>query len=172
MTGQSGATVALTPAEMTTRFIAYVIDAVVLAIVYIFLISAILVAALIQGEGGLVALLSRSIIFAVVSFLYFGWGWTSWRATPGQRVMGLLTVNADGSTMNWNQSAMRWAYLFGPSAVASLFSNSQQVGSLLSLIITVALLVYYFYLYRTARDDPKHQGFHDKQSNTIVVKAS
>ena len=173
MTAQRVGSAALTPAEISTRLIAYIVDAVVLSIVYLVLITAIVVGAFIQGDAGVTQALSRSILFALASFLYFGWGWTHWRATPGQRAMGVMTVNAaDGSTMTWNQSALRWAYLFGPSAFESLFTNSQQVGGLISFVAGVAVLAYYVYLYRTSASDPKRQGFHDKQSGTIVVKAA
>lgn len=160
-------------ADITSRLIAFVIDGVILGIVYTFLLIFVTIGAAIGGDVGIVGVISRSAIWAVVSALYFGYGWTNWRATPGQRAMGLITVKAeDQRTLNWTEALTRWAYLFGPAVLQSLFGNANQVGGLISLIVTIAVIVYCIYLFRTTRDDPRGQGFHDKQSGTIVLKAS
>jgi uncharacterized RDD family membrane protein YckC len=166
MTNQGGATPAasLAPADMGTRVIAYIIDAVILSIAYLILIAAL------PLPGGAIV---RSIIFAALSFLYFGYSWRTWRASPGQRVLTRMTVNAtDGSTLTWNQSVMRFARLFGPSVVGSLFGNADQVGGTLSFILSLVVLGYYIYLFWTASQDPKRQGLHDKQSGSIVIKGA
>jgi uncharacterized RDD family membrane protein YckC len=163
----------LAPAEMTPRLIAFVIDAVVLGIVYSVVIIGIVIAALAQGGIGFVQSLLAAVLLAGAGFLYFAWGWTNWRASPGQRAMGLLTVNAaDGATLTWNQAAIRYAYLFGPSAISSLFNPTGRLGDFLSTIVSIAVLLYYIYLYRTAASDPQRQGLHDKQAGTLVVKGT
>jgi uncharacterized RDD family membrane protein YckC len=159
----AGAAPSLAPADMGPRIIAYIIDAVVLSIAYLILIAAL------PLPGGAV---TRSIIFALLSFGYFGYSWTKWRASPGQRVLALMTVRADGTTLTWNQSLMRFAWLFGPSVIGSLFGNADQVGGTLSFLLSLVVLGYYVYLLWTAFQDPKRQGFHDKQSDTMVVKAA
>jgi uncharacterized RDD family membrane protein YckC len=152
----------LAPADMGTRVIAYIIDAVILSIAYLILLAALPLPAIV-----------RSIIFAALSFLYFGYSWRTWRASPGQRVLTLMTVSAtDGSTLTWNQSVMRFAWLFGPSVVGSLFGNADQVGGTLSFILSLVVLGYDIYLFWTASQDPKRQGLHDKQSGSIVVKGA
>ena len=173
MTNQAAVS-ALAPAEMRTRLIAYVIDAIILAVAYVVVITTIVVAAFVQGgDTAIIATASRSVLFALAGLLYFGYTWTTMRASPGQRAMGIQTVNAaDGATLTGTQAILRWAYLFGPSAFESLFTNSQQVGGLLSFLVSVAVIGYYIYLYRTAANDPKRQGFHDKQTGTIVLKAA
>jgi uncharacterized RDD family membrane protein YckC len=171
MTNQATAS-ALAPAEMRARLIAYIIDAAILAVAYLVVITTIVIAAFVQGDTSIIAIASRSVLFALASLLYFGYTWTTMRASPGQRAMGIQTVNAaDGATLTGTQAILRWAYLFGPSALASLFTNAQQVG-LLSFVVNVAVIAYYIYLYRTAANDPKRQGFHDRQTGTIVVKAA
>jgi uncharacterized RDD family membrane protein YckC len=172
MTGQVVATSALAPAEIGTRVIAYIVDLIILGLVYLILVTVIAVGSAIQGDSTLAILATRSIIFAIVSVLYFGYGWTSWRASAGQRFLGLQTVNVDGSTLNWNKAITRWAYLFGPSALQSLFGNADQIGGVLSFLVGCAVLAYYIYLLWTTANDPKRQGFHDKQSGTMVVKAA
>jgi uncharacterized RDD family membrane protein YckC len=164
MTNQgAGPAASLAPADMGPRIIAYIIDTVILSIAFFILVVAL------PLPGGAI---TRSIILAVLSFGYFGYSWTKWRASPGQRILALMTVRADGATLTWNQSLTRFAWLFGPSVIASLFGNVEQVGGALSSLITLVVLGYYIYLLYTASQDPKRQGLHDKQSETIVVKAA
>jgi uncharacterized RDD family membrane protein YckC len=152
----------LSPAALTPRVIALIIDAIVLGI------SGIIVVGILIGDVSIVGTLIRAILFAALGLLYYGYSWTAWRATPGQRAMGLLTVNAaDGAALTWNQAMMRWAFLFGPSALSNLFSA--QTGSGLGAIVGLVVLGYYVYLLYTTAQDPKKQGFHDKQAGSLVV---
>ena len=147
------------PAAVTTRVIAYIIDAIILACVLFFL-------GLIISDVSIVGGVMRAIIYAAVGFLYFAYTWITWRASPGQRILGLMTVNAaDGATLNWNQATMRWAYLFGPSVLNSLFP----VGGALGALVGLLTLGYYIYLLYTTANDPRKQGFHDKQATTLVT---
>ena len=149
---------AIAPAAVTTRVIALIIDAIVLG-----LCSAVL--GFIVGDATIVGGITRAIIYAVLGFLYFGYTWTAWRASPGQRILGLMTVNAaDGAVLTWNQATMRWAFLFGPSVLNSLF----QFGGL-STIVTLIVICYGIYLLYTTATDPRKQGFHDKQAATLVI---
>ena len=153
---------ALAPASIGARVIAYIIDGIIL-----FLIGLVLVGA-IYSDVSVIGSVVRSVIYAVLGFLYFGYTWTTWRASPGQRLLGLMTVNAaDGSAMSWNTAIVRWAFLSGPTAVQSLFS-SQLTGGL-GAIVGLVVLAYYIYLLYTAATDPRRQGFHDKQAETLVT---
>jgi hypothetical protein len=60
---------------------------------------------------------------------------------------------------------LRWAFLFGPSVLNSLFPVGGGLGALVSLVI----LVYYIYLLYSTATDPRKQGLHDKQANTLVT---
>lgn len=154
------ASAALAPAAVVTRVIAYIIDAIIVGIIGIFVLGLIITDVTIVGS------VTRAIIYAVLGFLYFGYTWTAWRASPGQRILGLMTVNAaDGAALTWNQATMRWAFLFGPSVLNSLFPGASGLGALVSLVV----LVYYIYLLYTASTDPRKQGFHDKQASTLVI---
>ena len=155
---------ALAPAAIGARVIAFIIDAIVLGLIQVILAS-------IVGDTTIVGGLTRAVIYAVIGFIYFGYSWTAWRASPGQRILGLSTVNAaDGGTLNWNQATMRWAYLFGPSVLNSLFGT--QVGGGLGAIVSLIVFLYYIYLLYTAATDPRKQGFHDKQAGTLVASKS
>ncbi|MEK6227271.1 MAG: RDD family protein [Chloroflexota bacterium] len=152
-------TSALAPAAVATRVIAFIIDGIILG-----LCSAVIGA--IVGDTTIVGGITRAIIYAVLGFLYFGYTWTAWRASPGQRILGLMTVDAtSGAALSWNQATMRWAFLFGPSVLNSLFP----VGGGLGAIVGLVILVYYIYLLYTAATDARKQGFHDKQANTLVI---
>ena len=162
---------ALVPAQVGTRVIAYIIDGLILTFAAFFVIVPILISAVIQGDPSLGRTISASVLYAIISFFYFGYTWTSWRASPGQRLMGLSTVDANtGAALTWSRAGVRWAYLFGPSALQSIFTNSEQVGGFLSFIVSLALIGYYIYLLRSAMQDARGQAYHDKQSSTIVVR--
>ena len=158
---------ALAPAAVATRVLAYILDVIVLGFVSVILVNAV------YSDTTAVGNVVRAVLFALLSFGYFGYSWTAWRASPGQRLFGLVTVNAaDGATLTWNQAGMRWAYLFGPGVVAQLFgSTTGAIGGLSGLVGLLAFL-YLIYLLWTTAQDPRHQGFHDKQSNTLVAMKS
>ena len=150
---------ALAPAAVATRVIAFIIDGIILGIC-----SAVIGA--IVGDTTIVGGITRAIIYGVLGFVYFGYTWTAWRASPGQRILGLMTVNAaDGAALTWNQATMRWAFLFGPSVLNSIFPVGGSLGAIVSLVI----LLYYIYLLYTAATDPRKQGFHDKQATSLVI---
>lgn len=152
----------LAPAALGPRIIAFIIDAIVLGILGVIL-------GILVGDLGIVSSVARAIIYGALSFAYYGYTWTTSRASPGQQVMGLMTVNAaDGAALPWNQAAMRWAYLFGPVVVSQLFTNTNQVTGL-SGLVGLAVLGYSIYLLYTTANDPKRQGFHDKKAGTLVV---
>jgi uncharacterized RDD family membrane protein YckC len=152
-------TSALAPATVVTRVIAYIIDLIVLFICGVVILGGLV------NDGTIVGGITRAIIYAIFSVLYFGYTWTAWRASPGQRVLGLMTVNAaDGAALTWNQATRRWAFLFGPSVLNSLFQFSG-----LSFIVGLLLIAYGIYLLYTTATDPQKQGFHDKQADTLVI---
>jgi uncharacterized RDD family membrane protein YckC len=151
---------ALAPAAVVTRVIAYIIDAIILGILGIVILG------IIVNDVTIVGSVIRAVIYAVLGFLYFGYTWITWKASPGQRILGLMTVNAaDGAALTWNQATMRWAFLFGPSILNSLF----QLGGALSSIVNLIVLVYYIYLLYTTATDARKQGFHDKQATSLVI---
>jgi uncharacterized RDD family membrane protein YckC len=153
-------TSALAPAAVATRVIAYIIDAIILGIIGIFILGIVI------NDVTIVGTVTRAIIYAVLGFLYFGYSWTAWRASPGQRILGLMTVDAtSGAAITWNQAVMRWAFLFGPSVLNSLFPVGGGLGSIVSLVV----LAYYIYLLYTTATDARKQGLHDKQANTLVI---
>lgn len=150
-------------ADVTTRIIALVIDGVILAV-----ISAIINAVFDLIGGGLgmafLLLLVGGIIYAAISLVYFVYGWTTLRASFGQKFLNLETVNAaDGATLTQNQAIRRWAFLWGPQAIIGIVP-------FLALIAWPIEFLYGLYLLYTVTQSPKRQGFHDTQSGTVVIK--
>jgi uncharacterized RDD family membrane protein YckC len=167
-------------ADLVTRLIAFVIDAILLGIVNIFV--GIALGAFFAGfllGGNLFMSLILGVILAVasmvVSAIYFVWGWTNpqMRASLGQRALGLNTVAAaDGATLTRDVAIRRWVYLYGVFAVASALQFGLSGSSLaaLSPLISLLSLAYVIFLLWTTSQDAKRQGFHDKQAGTVVIK--
>lgn len=165
-------------ADLVMRVVAYIIDGIIYGILFgiVFaIVGAILFASLLSG-GAILALFA-AVILAAVSLLgsavYFVYTWTTMRASPGQKLLSLETVNAaDGATVTRDQAIRRWAYLFGPQAIAMpvQLALSATDLSILSSLISLAVLGYSIYLLWTASQSPKRQGFHDVQAATVVVK--
>jgi hypothetical protein len=108
------------------------------------------------------------LIYAAGSAVYFIYTWTRLRGSPGQRVLGLETLNAaDGAVLTQPQAIRRWLYLFGPFVLAQVASFMLGgLGALLGLLT----FGYAIYLLYSAANSPTRQGFHDVQASTVVVK--
>jgi uncharacterized RDD family membrane protein YckC len=168
----------VTYADTVNRVVAYIIDSVILFVV-IALVSIILFGIMVGiVAGGFVIGLILAVVIAIIALLgsafYFVYFWQTLRASPGQKMLSMETVNAaDGATLTRDQAIRRWAFLFGPQTIASVFqfsgSVSSTLGSIGSLLGLLAFL-YALYLLYTVTQNPKHQGFHDLQAATVVVK--
>jgi uncharacterized RDD family membrane protein YckC len=153
-------------ADIVTRIIALVIDSIILFVPYI------VVATILIFLPGIIGWLLPAIIYIAWSGGYFVYTWTKMRASYGQKFMKLETVSAaDGSTLTQERAIRRWAFLYGPQAIATVFSygGGLYIGMLGSLISLLAL-GYAIYLLYTTSQSPKRQGFHDVQAGTVVVK--
>jgi len=165
------------------RIGAYVIDAIGLSVVY-FVVAAILSGVLLGSlfTVGIAMLFIVVVIlgalYLVGSAVYFVYTWTTMRASLGQKMLGLETVNAgNGATLTQQQAIRRWAFLFGPQAIVTVL----QIGSswfvyafglmgVISLLLSLAGLAYTIYLLYTTSQSSKRQGFHDVQAGTVVIK--
>jgi uncharacterized RDD family membrane protein YckC len=179
MTAQvpSAQTSGLVYADVPNRVIAYIIDAILVAILN-FIIAAVL------GGFGLTpvtvtpdltvsvnyaAALILGIVGLIVSAAYFIYTWTSMRATVGMRLLGMQIGNAgDGRTMTTNQAVRRFVALSAPSIIAQVFAGLPLIGGVIGLLG----LIWYIYLLYTTAKSPTKQGWHDVFANTQVVKAA
>ena len=154
-------------ADLVSRIIAMVIDGLLLGVLFVAVTIVVgIVVGIIAGGTGLDLLfgLIGGVLWAIGSALYYVYTWTTMRASPGQRMLSLETVNAaDGATLTRDQAIRRWAFLWGPFALSSIVPI---LGGLLGLVA----IGYAIYLLYTASQSPKRQGFHDVQAATVVVK--
>ncbi len=151
------------------RLVAYIIDIIVLGFVETILGLFVVGASLASGTIGFGSLALLAIIDLALSAVYFIYTWTRMRASPGDRLLGLMVLQAsDGSPLTTNQATLRWLLLAGPGALATLGSYGVGAGVLISLLV----LVWYVYLAWTTATDSRRQGFHDKYVGSVVVKAT
>jgi RDD family protein len=153
-------------ADTVNRIVALIIDAIILGVIYAILA---LILSPIGGWGGFII---GGLLYIAISAAYFVYCWTRLRASLGNRVLSLETVNAaDGATLTQDQAIRRWAFLWGPASIAQIVSyGGGLLLGFLGLFLSLLALLYEIYLLYTVSQNPKHQGFHDLQAATVVVK--
>jgi uncharacterized RDD family membrane protein YckC len=162
-------------ADVPSRIFAYIIDAIILGITFGVLYAifgALFIGSLLGGFDLMlfVWFVVLLLIYAAGSAIYFIYTWTRLRGSPGQRILGLETLNAaDGAVLTQPQAIRRWLFLFGPFVLAQ--AASLMLGGL-GVIVSLALFGYAIYLLYTTANSPTRQGFHDVQASTVVVKVS
>jgi uncharacterized RDD family membrane protein YckC len=165
-------------ADVPNRAIAYIIDAILVAIV------AGIVGALVGGFGlstgtfepgtlnfqvNYAGLLVNAVIGAILSAAYFIYTWTSMRGTIGMKLLGMQIGNAgDGKTLTMDQATRRWLVIAAPGILAQVLFVLPAIG----FLIGVLAFGWFLYLLWTTYSSPTKQGFHDKYANTMVVKAA
>ncbi len=161
-------------ADVPNRVIAFIIDAIVIAVIMFFVTIILGTIGLAAGMfGSTSGTYIGSIVYAVVSTLigaaYFIYTWTSMRATVGMRALGMQIGNAaDGATLTQDQAIRRYLALAAPGIVGSALSGLPVIGWLLGLV-SLAWVIYLLY---TTYQSPTKQGFHDVFAHTMVVKAA
>ncbi|OGN83418.1 MAG: hypothetical protein A2X23_04650 [Chloroflexi bacterium GWC2_73_18] len=153
--------------DFTTRVIAYVIDAVILAVVFMVLNTLLVSVALgfMLGYGGLILLV---VLEAAITAGYFAYTWSTMGASPGQKVLKLqLVTDAERKPLAMNAAIRRWAVLAWPIVLAPLSAFG---GFGLGWILSLAGLGWAIYLAYTTLSDAKRQGFHDKFVGSVVLK--
>jgi len=169
-------------ADVPNRAIAYIIDAILLAIINA-IVGAVLAAIGLNSFtvdlnatsiGGLLVYnpivgLIQAVIFTAISGAYFIYTWTTMRGSVGQKVLGMQVGNAaDGKTLTMEQAVKRWLALGAPFGIAQALNPLPGLG----IIIALAALVWVIALLVTTAQSPTKQGLHDRYANTVVVKAA
>lgn len=141
------------------RYVAYLIDKIVLYLVSLFLM---VVGSIALGHSGvslgrlmttgdlprgmgLIAVV-YAVAMLITDMVYFTWFHGSVGQTPGKMLLGLRVIQASGEKMTFGVAFLRW------------------VGSLVS-----ALFLWLGYLWVAV--DWRKQGWHDKIAATLVVRA-
>ncbi|MDQ2935250.1 MAG: RDD family protein, partial [Chloroflexota bacterium] len=170
-------------ADVPNRAIAYIIDAIILFVINIIIglvIGSFLPTTSINpnptGFNDLVTVnyvgvLVSAVVSTLISGAYFIYTWTAMRGSVGQKLLGMQVGNfPDGATLKQDQAIRRWIFLGAPLGLLSALTAA--VGPALGAVIGLLGLAYFIYLLVTTAQSPTKQGFHDKQANTVVVKAA
>jgi uncharacterized RDD family membrane protein YckC len=160
----------LTWADTPTRFVAYVIDSILVAFMAGIVVS-ILGVGLAETQSGPVTSAQSSglvyVLSAVVGAAYYILSWSGGRrATPAQRLFNIQVGNAfDGRPLTTTQAVKRWVGLGGFLGLLSIVPSDAVLGAvnLVSFVWTIALLI-------STVTSPTKQGLHDKFANSAVVR--
>lgn len=168
-------------ADVPSRLVAYVIDAVLLTVlvfVAAVIVSAILGPTVRFGEAedvirGRVSMdrglaIVDGLVSALVGGLYFIGSWTYLRGSPGMRLLGLrIGRERDGGRVGLAPSFVRWLLLGAPLGLATLLT----LGTTgLQVSIQAAALAWYLILLVTTVRSDTRQGLHDHYARTVVTK--
>ena len=135
-------------AGFLVRLVAYIIDAIILAIVaWIIQVIFVMPAMNPNAGGGAAAMAAIGYILLLIWTLgYLIFFWTRSGATPGKMIMGLKVVTVDGGKLSVGKAVLRI------------------IGYVVSGIIVYLGFLWIIW-------DKDKQGWHDKIAGTYVVKA-
>ena len=157
-------------AELPIRLGAYVIDMVLLFVCY-FIVATVILAILLFTGFWLLGWVISAVLYAAGSAIYFIWSWRNLRASPGQKVLNLETLDAKtGKAISMDEAVKRYLYLFGPSLLAEIFSFGGFGFVFIGWLVSLAAFAYMVWLLYTVSQSPKRQGYHDIQAGTVVIR--
>jgi uncharacterized RDD family membrane protein YckC len=144
-------------ADFGTRFVALLLDGLLLAVVGIFIALPLF---LVFGVLGF-------LIFQVIPAGYFIYCFTQRDGqTVGGQVMGIKVVDANGALLTPSAAAIRWLVANAASIISFLLSGAGAGASALGTLLSLAQLVGYLMMLW----DPKRQTVQDKAAGSYVIK--
>lgn len=147
------------PADLLPRFIAKLIDAVVMLGINL-LVAAMFVVAL---DSGFITGVANALLTTALTLGYYSLLESSRGQTLGKMVMGLKVQNLAGQNPTMEEALKRNAY-FAISALTVLPFIGSGLAGLASLAAAVSIAV------TINGDTPLHRGWHDKFGGTQVIK--
>jgi uncharacterized RDD family membrane protein YckC len=175
-------------AEATLRAVAFAIDSALLAVIWqwpLGLLSSavqVLVYSSATFEPGpvadLIPVAEAAIIVGgnAVLVVYF---WRVFRATPGQMLLGLFVLRADGRRLSVGRALLRWAVVFGPPTLVAFplirpLPFGLDIPDLLlrdlSLLIASIPVLWLLLLGLSIVRDERGRGLHDRLAGSVVVR--
>ena len=154
-------------ASTSRRFVAWVIDNILLTIAVALLAAVAAVALSIDSQRDSETLFAAfSVIYVALSFVYFVLFWTSKQpATPGMRALKVQIGTAfDGHPLAFGPAILRWALLGYPISLGYFLPST------LANLASLAVLVWYIVLLLTTIGSATKQGLHDQAARTAVVQ--
>jgi uncharacterized RDD family membrane protein YckC len=166
-----GAPAATRPGELLDRFLARLIDSILLAVVNGIVVTAIIVGAVMgesangfSGASTVLAGIVSSIITTAIYMAYFAYLESSRGQTVGKMVMKLRTLGPDGANPTLEQAVRRNIFMaFGLAGVIPVVGGL--IGGLASLIGVIMIVI------GINKDTVNRQAWHDHfAGGTRVVK--
>lgn len=152
-----------------SRVVGYLVDAVLLGIVNLIVISiadprALDPQAPIASSVSVPVLLGQAIVMGI-EFAYFVGFWTSrGRATIGMRLVRIHVIDARADRpLQLVPAAARWLLLSGAIGIIGLLPIAPGIAGLAALIWLIVLLV-------SVQGNPLRQGIHDQAAGSLVVQ--
>ncbi len=155
----------LESATVGRRVSAYMVDSFIVFMLF----SSIVAAISPNAVSGAALTDERLSIFAglaggAVQLAYFVLGWRFWRATLGQKLMGISVVlESDGKAMSAMDALVRWAVVQGPFALVTI------VPLAVAPIVSFGAACWSAFLLYSTQNDEGRQGIHDHFLGTRVV---
>jgi uncharacterized RDD family membrane protein YckC len=160
----------LTWSDTPSRFVAYVADGFLVALMAAIVAS--IVGVGIAGTRSDTAMFSQSngVFYAVSALIGAAYYILSWsggrRGTPGQRMFNIQVGNAfDGRALTTTQAVKRWVGLGGFFGFLAVVPSDTVLGA-----VYVLEFVWYVVLLITTVTSPTKQGLHDRFANSAVVR--
>jgi len=159
------------PARLGIRFIAGLVDNVILMVTWAILVS-------LRGAPSSVAYSAEGSLWALIPIFGFFLSEGLWAATPGKQLFGLRVTSVDGGVASWGRIALRHAIFNASSLIFVIpvpFIGIAAYDAFLStrpsyaLVVSLIGMVLYVAVFLTAR---RHNGFaavHDLISGTRLV---
>jgi uncharacterized RDD family membrane protein YckC len=151
-------------ADLLPRFLARLIDGIIMSFVMFAVIVPIIFVAILGTSGGFGAFggfgltsIMTSIVFVAIYIGYYAFLESSRGQTLGKMVMKLKTVGPDGKNPSFEMAAKRSAFY--------------ALGIIPTMIGFVAQFAAFLYIAYTIYESPTHTGWHDEfAGGTKVVK--
>jgi hypothetical protein len=171
--GQDDTPVRLRGATIGRRTAAYLVDTVVVYMIFA-LIQTILLMTVLKSaapaDSSQVVFDERTSILigllgGLLQVIYFVPGWAIWRGTIAQRLMHLDVADAStGKKLGWLDAFLRWAVMQGPIALIAIVP---QVARAPMVFVATAWV---FYLQYSTQANRNWQGLHDRFVNSRVAQ--
>ena len=160
-------------ATVGRRTAAYLMDSVVVYVVFA-LIQAILLVTVLKSvapaDSSQAVFDERTSILlgllgGLMQVVYFVPTWALLRGTMGQRLMHIEVADATtGKALGWMDAFLRWAIMQGPMALVTIVPGVARAP------VVFLATAWVFYLYYSTGTNPNWQGSHDRFVNSRVAQ--
>lgn len=155
-------------ADTASRFVAYVVDLLILALAISIVASLLGLATSATTDRTSVTTVggpAGAIVYLLLDLAYFVVSWTGGRrATIGQRIFSIQVGNAfDGRALTLEQAIRRWIGLGSIIGLLGIVPDLVSISGLIGLVWFIVLLI-------TTVNSPTKQGLHDRFANTALVR--